>query len=137
MRLHVNGAKTVYLYRTLLQRVSLTSAGLGRFRYMIISIQRCGQFRYLTTSIHMRSISVHMAYVLWNICAKTAEPIECHLGCGLGWAQKLCIRWGSRSPWEEAILRLKGMSQADMHGTLPVCRKRAITAQPIEIPFEL
>ena len=38
--------------------------GLGRFRYMTVSVQRSGQFRYMTTSVHMRSISVHAFFVV-------------------------------------------------------------------------
>jgi len=30
--------------------------------------------------------------------AKTAEPIGCRLGCGLEWAQELCIRLVSDLP---------------------------------------
>jgi len=39
--------------------------GLGRFRYMTVSVQWGGQFRYMTTSVHMRSISVHVFSVVW------------------------------------------------------------------------
>jgi len=28
--------------------------GLGRFRYMTVSVQRGGQFRYMTTSVHIK-----------------------------------------------------------------------------------
>jgi len=38
--------------------------GLRRFRYMTVSVQRGGHFRYMTTSVHMRSISVHVFFVV-------------------------------------------------------------------------
>jgi len=38
--------------------------GLGRFRYMAVLVQRGGQYRYVTTSVHMRSISVHVFFVV-------------------------------------------------------------------------
>jgi len=38
--------------------------GLGCFRYMMVSVQRGGQFRYMTTSVHMRSFSVHVFFVV-------------------------------------------------------------------------
>jgi len=36
--------------------------GLGHSQYMPISVQRGGQFRYVTTSVHTRSISVHVSF---------------------------------------------------------------------------
>ena len=36
------------------------SFGLRHFRYMTVSVQRGGHFWYMTTSVHMRSISVHV-----------------------------------------------------------------------------
>ena len=44
--------------------------GLGRFRYMTVSVQRGGQFRYMTTSVHMRSISAHVFRSTTSVHAK-------------------------------------------------------------------
>jgi len=38
--------------------------GLGRFRYMTVLVQRGGQFRYMMTSVNMRSILVHVFLVV-------------------------------------------------------------------------
>ena len=39
-------------------------AGLRHFRYMSISVQSGGQYRYMTTSVHIRSISVHEIFAV-------------------------------------------------------------------------
>ena len=40
------------------------TCGLRRFQYMTVSVQRGGHFRYMTTSVHMRSISVHVFFAV-------------------------------------------------------------------------
>jgi len=51
--------------------------GLRRFRYMTVSVQRGGQFRYMTTSVHMRSISVRV------ICSTTSVHVKYRFGTSL------------------------------------------------------
>jgi len=46
------------------QAINPGHSGLGRFRYMTVLVQRSGQFRYVMTSVHMRSISVHVFFVV-------------------------------------------------------------------------
>ena len=40
------------------------SKWIGRFRYTTVSVQRGGHFRYMMTSVHMRSISVRVFLVV-------------------------------------------------------------------------
>jgi len=77
------------------------STGLGRFRYMTVSVQRSGQFWYMTTSVHMRSISVHVFFVVrlrymqvpfWYIiksisvhCNWTSVCLFCWRSANAGW----------------------------------------------------
>jgi len=51
--------------------------GLGRFRYMTVSVQRGGQFRYMPTSVHMRSILVRV------FCSTTSVHVKYHIGTSL------------------------------------------------------
>jgi len=50
--------------KSIWKQKSGTANGLGRFRYMTVSVQRGGHFRYMTTSVHVRSISVHVLFVV-------------------------------------------------------------------------
>jgi len=63
--------------------------GLGRFRYMTVSVQRGGQFRYMTTSVHMRSISVRV------FCSTTSVHAKYHFGTSLSQygyiAENICL----------------------------------------------
>ena len=56
---------------------SIPSNGLRRFRYMTVSVQRGGHFRYMTTSVHTTSISVHV-FLLYDF-----GTCEVHFGTSL------------------------------------------------------
>jgi len=68
--------------------------------------------------------------------AKRLHRSRCHLVEDSGGPKEPCIRWGSRSPWERAILRGgNGASHCKVYGhSAVICAK---TAEPIEMPFGL
>ena len=61
---------------------------------------------------------------------KTAEPIDMPFELRTGWDQQPCIRWGSRSPTEGAIV---GKGKVWVLSAVS-CAK---TAEPIGLPFGL
>ena len=64
--------------------------------------------------------------------AKTAQPIEMPFGLRTLVGPGNHVLWGSRSPWERAILG-KGASHCKVQGhPTVICEK---TAEPIEMPF--
>ena len=62
----------------------LVFCGLRRFRYMTVSVQRGGQFRYMTTSVHMRSISVHVFFVVRLRYMRSTISVHHYVDIGRG-----------------------------------------------------
>jgi len=78
-----------------------TGRGLGRFWYMTVSIQRCGHFRYMMTSVHMRSILVHVFF-----CSTTSVHAKYRCGTSLSRYRYIasCLFMSANAEWMFGLL---------------------------------
>jgi len=79
--------------------------GLRRFRYMTVSVQRGGHFRYMTTSVHTTSISVHVFFAVRLRYMRSTISVQHYVDIGTLQENVNLLCWRSQKCPVDVMLR--------------------------------